>query len=422
MDVIVLTKVGGILGPFALIFGLIMNAIYEVLDLVGIPNVALTIILFTLIANILMLPLTIKQQRYSRVSALVTPEIQKINKKYKGRTDEVSQRRMQAETMEVYKKYGASPSSGCLPVLISFPILLALYRIIYNIPSYVNSIHDLFLTIATPIQQTTGGAAIMDQLIEELRISVTKFDFQDIEKIIDALNGVKTTGWDTVANAFASNPNVVQAINNVKDTIININSMPGGLNVMDAPVHFSQGMAGIFPGILIPILAGVSQYLSVKITTPKNNNAAAAPENDMAQSMKMMNVFMPLFSVWICFTLPAGVGLYWVCNSVFRTLMVVIVNRFFNNKDIDELVKENAEKVAERKGKPTFTEKIMSNGASNAQEETKKYQSMSDIAKANRSKKDYTPKNYTPVDKDVPLDPGSISSIAHMLDKSKKDD
>ena len=236
------------------------------------------------------------------------------------------------------------------------------------------------------------------------------------------MNGVKTTGWDTVANAFASNPNVVQAINNVKDTIININSMPGGLNVMDAPVHFSQGMAGIFPGILIPILAGVTQYLSVKITTPKSNSAAAAPENDMAQSMKMMNVFMPLFSVWICFTLPAGVGLYWVCNSVFRTLMVVIVNRFFNNKDIDELVKENAEKVAERKGKPTFTEKLMSNGASNAQEETKKYQSMSDIAKANRSKKDYMPKNYTPVDKDVPLDPGSISSIAHMLDKSKKDD
>ena len=341
MDVVVLTKVGGILGPFAWIFGLIMNAIYEVLDLVGIPNVALTIILFTLIANLLMLPLTIKQQRYSRVSSLVTPEIQKINKKYKGKTDEVSQRRMQAETMEVYKKYGASPSSGCLPLLISFPILLALYRIIYNIPSYVNSIHDLFLTIADPISHTTGGADIMDGLIKELGITVSKFDFNNVEKIIDALNGVKTTGWDTVANAFASNPDVVQAINSVKDTIININSMPGGLNVMDAPVHFSQGVAGIFPGILIPILAGVSQYVSVKITTPKNNNAAVSQENDMAQSMKMMNMIMPLFSVWICFTLPAGVGLYWVCNSVFRTLSIVIVNRFFNNKDIDELVKEN---------------------------------------------------------------------------------
>lgn len=421
MDVIVLSKVTGILGPFASIFGLIMNAIYELLDLVGVPNVALTIILFTLITNLLMLPLTIKQQRYTRVSSLVTPEIQKINKKYKGKTDQVSQRRMQAETMEVYQKYGASPSSGCLPLLISFPILLALYRIIYNIPSYVNSIHALFLTIADPIRQTTGGAEIMDGLIKELGIAVSKFDFNDVEKIIDALNGVKTTGWDTVANAFASNPDVVQAIHSVKDTIININSMPGGLNVMDAPVHLSQGVAGIFPGILIPILAGVSQYVSVKITTPKTNNTAAQ-ENDMAQSMKMVNMIMPLFSVWICFTLPAGVGLYWVCNSVFRTLSIVIVNRFFNNKDIDELVKENAKKVAERKGKPSLTEKVMNGGASASQAENKNYQSMSDIAKANRSKKEYTPKNYKPVDKDAPLNGDSISSIAHMLDKSKNDD
>ena len=421
MDVIVLSKVTGILGPFASIFGLIMNAIYELLDLVGVPNVALTIILFTLIANLLMLPLTIKQQRYTRVSSLVTPEIQKINKKYKVKTDQVSQRRMQAETMEVYQKYGASPSSGCLPLLISFPILLALYRIIYNIPSYVNSIHALFLTIADPIRQTTGGAEIMDGLIKELGIVVSKFDFNDVEKIIDALNGVKTTGWDTVANAFASNPDVVQAIHSVKDTIININSMPGGLNVMDAPVHLSQGVAGIFPGILIPILAGVSQYVSVKITTPKTNNTEAQ-ENDMAQSMKMVNMSMPLFSVWICFTLPAGVGLYWVCNSVFRTLSIVIVNRFFNNKDIDELVKENAKKVAERKGKPSLTEKVMNGGASASQAENKNYQSMSDIAKANRSKKEYTPKNYKPVDKDAPLNGDSISSIAHMLDKSKNDD
>ena len=229
MDMIVLSKVGGILGPFALILGLIMNFIYEVLDLVGIPNVALAIILFTLITNLLMLPLTIKQQRYTRVSSLVTPEIQKINKKYKGKTDAVSQRRMQAETMEVYKKYGASPTSGCLPLLISFPILLALYRIIYNIPSYVNSIHDLFMTIAEPISHTANGAAIMDQLIADLHINVGKFEFT-IEKIIDVLNNMKTTNWDALASAFASNPEVVQGINSVKDTIININEIPGGFH------------------------------------------------------------------------------------------------------------------------------------------------------------------------------------------------
>lgn len=422
MDIIVLSKVGGILGPFAWILGLIMNFIYEFLDFVGIPNVALAIILFTLITNLLMLPLTIKQQRYTRVSSLVTPEIQKINKKYKGKTDEVSQRRMQAETMDIYKKYGASPTSGCLPLLISFPILLALYRIIYNIPSYVNSIHSLFLTIAEPIQNAAGGADIMSQLMTDLNIRVSGFDFTNIEKIIDALNNVKTTSWDAVASAFASNPDVVHGINSVKDTIVNINTMPGGLNVMDAPVHFGSGMAGIFPGILIPILAGVSQYVSFKITSGNQPKPAPGQDDSMASSMKMMNTIMPLFSVWICFSLPAGVGLYWVCNSVFRTLGIVVVNRFFNNKDIDQLIEEQKEKVAERKGKSSFTEKMIKAGNAAAEEKANKPQTMSDIAKANRSKQSYTPKNYNPVDVDAPVDSSSISSIAHMLDRTKKDD
>ena len=413
MDTIVLSKVGGILGPFAMIFGLILNAIYEVLDLVGIQNVALTIVLFTLIANILMLPLTIKQQRYARVSALVTPEVQKIQKKYKGKTDELSQRRLQAETAEIYQKYGASPSSGCLPMLISFPIMIALYRIIYNIPSYVNSIYSLFQTVAEPISKAANGAEIMEGIIKDLNIAVSGFDINNVEKIIDVLNNVKTTGWDTVANAFASNPEVVQALNGVKDTIIEINSMPGGLNVMDAPVHLSQGISGIFPGILIPILAGVTQYLSVKITTPKTNNVQDQ-QNEMAGSMKTMNAVMPLVSVWFCITLPAGVGLYWVCNAVFRTMGIIIVNRFFNNKDIDQLVKENTEKIAEKKAK-----KGLNSPSSSGTERSQ--QSMSDIAKANRSKKDYSSKNYNSSNEDKPLNADSISSIAHMLDKNKKD-
>ena len=379
----------------------------------GIQNVALTIVLFTLIANILMLPLTIKQQRYARVSALVTPEVQKIQKKYKGKTDELSQRRLQAETAEIYQKYGASPSSGCLPMLISFPIMIALYRIIYNIPSYVNSIYSLFQTVAEPISKAANGAEIMEGIIKDLNIAVSGFDINNVEKIIDVLNNVKTTGWDTVANAFASNPEVVQALNGVKDTIIEINSMPGGLNVMDAPVHLSQGISGIFPGILIPILAGVTQYLSVKITTPKTNNVQAQ-QNEMAGSMKTMNAVMPLISVWFCITLPAGVGLYWVCNAVFRTMGIIIVNRFFNNKDIDQLVKENTEKIAEKKAK-----KGLNSPSSSGTERSQ--QSMSDIAKANRSKKDYSSKNYNSSNEDKPLNADSISSIAHMLDKNKKD-
>jgi hypothetical protein len=97
--------------------------------------------------------------------------------------------------------------------------------------------------------------------------------------------------------------------------------------------------------------------------------------------------------------------------------MVVIVNRFFNNKDIEQLVKENSEKVAERKGNPSLTEKNTASKSGNTE-----YQSMSDIAKANRSKKEFKPKNYTPVDNEQPLNSDSISSVAHMLDHSKNDD
>lgn len=416
MNAVVLSRVGGILGPFALIFGLIMNSIYDVLSLVGIQNVALTIIIFTLISDLLMLPLTIKQQKFTRVSTLVQPEIQKIQKKYKGKTDEVSQRRMQAETMEVYNKYGASPTAGCLPLLISLPIMFALYRIIYNIPSYVDSVGDLFMKVAEPISALGNtGETLLNEVITKLSISGVSLDFADIDSIIDVLNKVKTTGWTTVTEVFSAHPDVVQSVNSVKDTIIEINSMPGGLNVMDAPVNFSNGLAGIFPGILIPILAGVTQYMSVKITSARQTKNTTPEQDQMAGKMKTMNVMMPLISVWICFTLPAGVGLYWICNALFRTIFSVMINKYYEKKDITELTAKQAEKIAEKNAKreaamKQYEEKNPSRARNS---------SMSDIAKGSHSKKEY--KN-TYKASDEPVNTGSISSVAHMLDRNKKED
>ena len=393
-----------------------MNVIYNFLGLVGIHNVALTIIIFTLISDILMLPLTIRQQKYTRVSALVQPEIQKIQKKYKGKTDEVSQRRMQTETMEVYNRYGASPTSGCLPVLISLPIMIALYRIIYNIPSYVESIGNLFLKVAEPISALgANGEKLLNQVIEELSITGVKLDFANIDTIVDVLNNVKTSGWATVAEIFGSHPEVVEAINSVKDTIIEINAMPGGLNVMDAPVNFSQGMAGIFPGILIPILAGVTQFLSVKVMSAKNNKNSTPEQEQMASTMKTMNITMPLISVWICFTLPAGVGVYWICNAVFRTILSFMINKYYEGKDIEELTAKQVEKIAEKNAKrEAAIKEYEAKNPSRARNA-----SMSDIAKGNHAKKDYTPTYRT---SDEPVNTSSISSVAHMLDRNKKED
>ena len=142
MSILVLTQTGGILKPFAIILGFIMNYIYRFLQIFGINNVALTIILFTLVINVLMIPLTVKQQKFSKMSSLMNPELQKVQKKYQNRKDEKSMRMMQAETQAIYDKYGASPTGGCLPMLIQFPILMALFMFV---PSAIELRQQSFL-------------------------------------------------------------------------------------------------------------------------------------------------------------------------------------------------------------------------------------------------------------------------------------
>ena len=117
------------MNPIEKLMGLIMNGIYEMLYFIGVHdvgwNIVLSTILFTILIYMLLLPSTIKQQKFSRISAVMTPEIQEIQNKYKGKTDQASMMKMQEETKAVYKKYGSSPMSGCLGSLIQLPFLFA---------------------------------------------------------------------------------------------------------------------------------------------------------------------------------------------------------------------------------------------------------------------------------------------------------
>ena len=128
---------GFILGPVAKVLGFIMEAIFTVIDAIGIPNIGLAIILFTIVVNLLMLPLTIKQQKFSKLSAKMNPEIEKIRSKYKDKKDDASVMAQNQEIQAVYAKYGVSPTGSCGYLLIQMPILFALYRVIYAIPAYV---------------------------------------------------------------------------------------------------------------------------------------------------------------------------------------------------------------------------------------------------------------------------------------------
>ena len=105
-----------IIGPVAQVLGWVMNAIYEFLDMLSIPSIGLSIILYTIIVKALMLPLSIKQQKFSKLNMVMNPEIVKIQKKYKNKKDNVSMMKQQEELKDVYSKYGVSPAAGCLPM------------------------------------------------------------------------------------------------------------------------------------------------------------------------------------------------------------------------------------------------------------------------------------------------------------------
>lgn len=154
MDFLVLTKTGGVFGPIAEVLGWIMEALFAFTEIFGIVNIGLCIILFTLVTKLILFPLTLKQQKSSKIMAVMQPEIQAIQKKYKDKKDNESMMKMNVETREVYEKYGTSMTGGCLPLLIQLPIMLALYQVIYKIPAYVHSVRQYFDLI---IEKLPGG-------------------------------------------------------------------------------------------------------------------------------------------------------------------------------------------------------------------------------------------------------------------------
>ena len=170
---VVLTKVTTpIIGWIGSVLGWIINAIYSLLELIGIPNIGLSIILFTLVIYLFMTPLQIKQQKFSKMNAIMQPEIQRIQKKYKGKKDQDSVMKQNEEITAVYQKYGVSPTGSCVQLLIQMPILLALYQVIYHIPGYITGVREAFTGLATKIISVDGFSDIISKFLTDNKISM----------------------------------------------------------------------------------------------------------------------------------------------------------------------------------------------------------------------------------------------------------
>ena len=195
-----------IIGDVARILGWIMNVLFNFLNNVfGIQNIGLCIILFTVLIYLLMLPLTVKQQKFSKLSAKMNPELQQIQKKYKNKKDNTSMMAMNEETQAVYAKYGVSPTGSCLQMLIQLPILFALYRVIMGIPAYVSGVKEVFTELANQIMAVPGGSEFMQELSTNGRMYIEGKDFTQVNTIIDVLYKLQDTGsatWQMLIDQF----------------------------------------------------------------------------------------------------------------------------------------------------------------------------------------------------------------------------
>ena len=340
LDIVLLTKSSTpIIGWFAEILGFIMNLIFDM----GITNIGVAIIIFTLVINIIMIPLTINQQKSQKLQAVIQPEIKAIQDKYKGKTDNESAMKMNAETRAVYSKYGTSMAGGCLPLLIQMPILFGLYQVIYRIPAYVTSVRSVFETVATSLMQQYDYINKISDLAKAVRLPIESNDYTVTNKVIDLLYKFTPEKWTTLSETF---PNMSGVLETSLPLIKQMNSFLG----IDLSVSPWQGMNNINVAWIIPILAGVTQFISTKVMTtnqPKNGE----PENEMAKQMQSMNTVMPIMSVVFCFTLPAGIGIYWIASALARTVIQLLVNYRLKDLDIDKLVESNLAKQNAKRAK-----------------------------------------------------------------------
>lgn len=338
---------GAILGPVAKLLGWIMSAIFNIMDsLFGVQNIGLSIILFTIVVYTFMLPLTYKQQKFSKMSVKMNPELKAVQKKYAGKKDQASMMAMNDETKAVYAKYGVSPSGSCVQLLIQMPILFALYRVIYNVPAYISSVKEAFMPLVNKLLTIDGAVEYMTEVGTGLGIS-KKLDFTAANTFVDVLNKFQSAQWTDLAAKY---PELNDLILNTQTEIDQMNSFLG-INIAYSPSNLLKtgSVALVIAAIAVPALAAATQFLNTKLMPQAASSENA--DDAMAQSMKQMNVMMPLMSAIFCFTLPVGMGLYWIASAVVRCVQQIILNRHFDNIDLDELIKKNLEKLNEKRAK-----------------------------------------------------------------------
>ena len=361
-----------IIGQLATVMGWIMDGIYRLLNVFGIQNIGLCIIIFSILIYALMTPLQIKQQKFSKLSAIMQPELQKIQKKYKGKNDQASMQKMQEETQAVYQKYGVSPTGSCVQLAIQFPILMALYQVIYKIPAYVGSVKDILASAVTSITGVSGYTEILQQFITDNKMTRVQLVMDGSNatsnSVTDFLYALSPSQWKTLAETSQFS-GFTDTLNSTAKEISHVQNF-FGLNIADQPLTYIKAafVGGsiliAIAAILIPILAWATQMINLKLMPQAAQQGSGDAQQDaMMNSMKTMNTVMPLMSAVFCFTFPVGLGIYWVASAAVRSVQQLIINKHMDKIQVEDLISENMKKMEKKREKAGLPPQKITNQA-----------------------------------------------------------
>ncbi|MFQ6947981.1 MAG: YidC/Oxa1 family membrane protein insertase [Blautia hansenii] len=394
------------------VLGWLMNGIYSI----GVHNLGLCIIIFTLVIYAFMTPLQIKQQKFAKMNAVMAPELQNIQKKYRGKKDQNSQLKMQEETMGVYEKYGVSPTGSCLQMLIQMPIFFALYQVIIKIPGYIGGIKDVFASAVSHITDVSGYSDIIFQFVQDNAIKNSYIPMSgklSSDHVVDFLYSLSPAQWDKLADVDKFQ-GFADVLNQTADKLHPMQNFLG-LNIADNPWALiqsgwsTQHYLLILAAVLIPVLAWGTQVLNMKLVQTASNTSNGTP-SQMEATMKTMNMFMPLMTAFICFTFPVGIGIYWIIGAVIRSVQQIIINRHLNNMDMDDFIKKNKAKMDKKKAKLGVTSQNIS------QQAKMNVRNIEEPKRATIADKSNSVKNTASYTAEVPkTKPGSLASKANMV-------
>ena len=314
---------GFIVGPIAKLMGIVYNWLFNfIYSFTQTGTLVLAIILFTLLVKLILFPLSYKQIKGSYRMQMLQPQLNKIRAKYAGKTDEDSQRRMAFEIQEFQRENGASMFAGCLPMLIQLPILYALYYIFNQPYEYGGVVNDVYTSITQGLLNIDAATRVEVLkpiiLAKNMTVDVSVFD-----QVMGLVRTMSAADWNGVLTSLGQSAGELSAILAQKHSI----EYFFGLNLVS--------FAGLrFPGVLVPICAGLTTYLSTWYMQRKQKVIMGGQEDQMAAGMtKSMNIVMPIMMGVITINVPIALGIYWTLSNLFSVIQTWGTYKVLENKE-----------------------------------------------------------------------------------------